>query len=142
MIMAASLCNVNRFKRKVILVTIVLALGAMLCAWAAAEEPFSLGPVTKPDDLRLLPANAWPPPESAGGELLIKLFYLRGMLDALQYVEVAPKSTGKALKKLEGLNLQQLAALVDRFYLTDPRRRELPPAAVVLSVLPEQRRGK
>ncbi|MGD8562287.1 MAG: hypothetical protein PVG03_07125 [Desulfarculaceae bacterium] len=140
--MAASLCNVNQFKRKVILVINVLALGVMLCTWAGAEEPFAVAPVTKPDELRLLPANAWPPPESEGGEMLIKLFYLRGMLDALQYVEVAPKSTGKALKKLEGLNLQQLAALVDRFYLADPRRRDLPPAAVVLRILPEQRQGK
>ena len=118
----------------------LLCLLALLLAWegaAGAGEPYVVAPVRGAQDLRLLPANAWPPPEAEQGEMLLKLFYLRGLLDALQYVQVSPKSSAVALKELAGQDLQALAAAVDRYYLADPRRRELPPAAVLLRVLPQ-----
>ncbi len=120
-----------------------LALGlapAARPAWAA--EPFVVAPVKKAEDLRLLPAAAWPPPESDPAEMLIKLTYLRGVLDALQYAEVAPKSSSKVLRDLSGMSLNELAAEVDRYYLADPRRRELPPAAVLFRILAAQRDQK
>ena len=104
-----------------------------------AEGAFQVAPVEKPKDLRLLPSTAWPPPESDRGEMLLKLSYLRGLLDALQYVEVSPQSAGRVLKKLKGMNLHDLAAAIDRYYLKDPRRRELPPAAVLLRIIPQQK---
>jgi hypothetical protein len=58
-------------------------------------------------------------------------------MDAAQYAEVAPQTIGQVLRELEGKNLHELAAAVDRFYLDDPRRREVPPASVVFTVLPE-----
>jgi len=107
--------------------------------YAAAEAAFKVAPVEKPGDLRLLPSNAWSPPEADQGEMLLKLSYLRGLLDALQYVEVAPQSAGLVLKKLNGQDLHQLAAEIDRYYLKDPKRRELPPAAVLFRIIPEKK---
>jgi hypothetical protein len=114
----------------------------LLLAWAGAAgaaDTYQVQPVAKPEDLRLLPSSAWPPPEAEGPEMLMKLTYLRGMLDALQYAQVAPRGVGKALTGLAGMSLNQLAAALDQYYLADPRRRELPPAAVLMRILPEQR---
>jgi hypothetical protein len=105
---------------------------------ALAAEPFVVRPVTEPEDVRPLPASAWPPPEADQSDLLLKLAYLRGLLDAAQYAEVAPHIIGRVLARLEGKNLHQLAAEVDRYYLDDPGRRDVPPASVVLTVLPRQ----
>lgn len=106
---------------------------------SSADEAFKVAPVEKPKDLRLLPSTAWAPPESDRDEMLLKLSYLRGLLDALQYVEVSPQSADRVLKKLKGMNLHDLAAAIDRYYLKDPKRRELPPAAVLLRIIPEQK---
>ncbi|ADK83746.1 hypothetical protein Deba_0371 [Desulfarculus baarsii DSM 2075] len=103
---------------------------------AAAAEPFVIAPPTSGADLRLLPASAWGPPESDGGDMLLKLSYVRGMIDALAYAQVAPRGASQALEGLRGLNLAEAVAAIDRYYLTDPRRRDLPPAAVLLRVLP------
>jgi len=127
--------GVNKLKRESLLLILILLL-----AWpAVAAEPFVVAPVKKAEDLRLLPAAAWPPPESDPAETLIKLTYLRGMLDALQYAEVAPKGASRVLRDLSGMSLGDLAAAVDRYYLADPRRRELPPAAVLFRLMPDQR---
>jgi hypothetical protein len=124
-----------------LILALVLVLSPALGA-AQAAEPFVVAPVKKAEDLRLLPATAWPPPESDSAEMLIKLTYLRGLLDALQYVEVAPKSAAKTLQDLSGMSLTDLAAALDSYYLTDPRRRELPPAAVFFRMLAAQRGQK
>ena len=115
-----------------------MALG-LAPGWAVAADPYQVAPVEKGEDLRLLPASAWPPPDSDQAALLLKLTYLRGLMDALQYAQVAPKSTSQALQDLQGLDLNTLAAEVDRYYQADPRRRDLPPAAVVLRILPQNR---
>jgi len=114
----------------------IFFVSPLICAYA--DEAFKVAPVEKPGDLRLLPSNAWSGPEADQGEMLLKLSYLRGLLDALQYVEVAPQSAGLVLRKLSGLDLHQLAAEIDRYYLKDPRRRELPPAAVLFRIIPEK----
>ncbi len=106
---------------------------------AAAAQSFRVAPVEDPSAVRLLPATAWPPPESDQGQMLLKLSYLRGLLDALQYVEVAPRTAGRVLEKLKGMNLHELAAAIDRYYLLDPRRRDLPPASVLFRILPASR---
>ena len=111
----------------------------MIPGGAGAADPYQVTPVEKGDQLRLLPASAWPPPDADQAGLLLKLTYLRGLMDALQYAQVAPKSTSQALQDLKGLDLNTLATEVDRYYQADPRRRDLPPAAVVLRVLPQGR---
>lgn len=143
---------VNKLKRESLLpglppnhclaLALALFLGALWPAAAKAAEPFVVAPVKKAEDLRLLPATAWPPPESDSAEMLVKLTYLRGLLDALQYTEVAPKSAAKALQDLSGMSLTDLAAAMDAYYLADPRRRELPPAAVFFRMLAAQRGQK
>ena len=122
---------------KVIRYACLLVACALAVPAAQAGEPFKVAPVKKAGDMKLLPASAWPPPESAQGEMLVKLFYLRGVLDALQYAELAPQTASALLTKLAGKTLTELAAEMDRYYLADPRRRELPPAALLIRVLPD-----
>ncbi|MFH1059336.1 MAG: hypothetical protein V1797_11755 [Pseudomonadota bacterium] len=116
----------------------LLGLILGLAGVAPAADPYVVAPVDKADQMRLLPASAWPPPEAEQGGLLLKLSYLRGLMDALQYAQVSPKATAEALNQLKGMDLNALAAAVDRYYLADPRRRDLPPAAVILRILPQQ----
>ena len=121
---------------------LLAALWAPLWASPAAaggSKPFRAAPVKDAASLRLLPARAWPPPESDQEQMLLKLSYLRGILDALQYAEVAPKTAGRLLKDIQGMDLSEIAAAIDRYYLADPRRRDLPPAAVLFRVLPGAR---
>lgn len=136
MALTAFKVNMGRWARPLAALLAVLCL-FNLSAWAA--EPFTVQPVEKPQQLRLLPASAWPPAESDHGEMLLKLSYLRGLIDALQYVELSPQSSGQVLAGLKGLGLNELAAAVDLYYLKDPRRRELPPAAVLFRLLPDLR---
>jgi len=117
----------------------ILIILLALAPAASAQEPYMVKPVQNPDQVRPLPASAWPPAESNQSDLLLKLAYLRGVLDALQYAEVAPKTIGKVLKDLEGMDLHQIAAAIDRYYLADPRRRSMPPASVLFRVLPRER---
>lgn len=127
--------TVNKLKiGAVILFGLLLWLGP---APARAEEPYVVGPVQSAQDLRLLPASAWHPGDADQNEMLLKLSYLRGVLDALQYVQLAPKSSSQALNQLKGLGLGELAASLDQYYLDDLRRRELPPISVLLRILPE-----
>lgn len=127
--------TVNKLKAGgVILFGLLLWLGT---GPARAEEPYVVAPVQGAQDLRLLPASAWHPGDADQNEMLLKLSYLRGVLDALQYVQLAPKSSSQALTELKGLGLGELAASLDQYYLADPRRRELPPISVLLRILPQ-----
>lgn len=131
--------SINRGKvNKIALAATAAALFSLLAAAAlcAGEAGYVVRPVAKPADVRLLSARAWPPPESDKGEMLLKLSYLRGLMDALQYTELAPSTAGQVLEHYKGRGLAELAAQIDRFYLRDPSRRDLPPAAVLFRVLP------
>jgi hypothetical protein len=127
--------SVNRLKMGAVI------LFALLLGWspalAPAEEPYVVSPVHGPQDLRLLPAAAWHPADADQNEMLLKLSYLRGILDALQYAQVAPKSSAQALSQLQGQGLGELVSAIDQYYLADPRRRELPPISVLLRILPQ-----
>jgi hypothetical protein len=127
--------SVNRLQAGTVIL-FVLALGWPLAA-ARAEEPYLVSPVHNAQDLRLLPASAWHPADADQNEMLLKLSYLRGILDALQYLQVAPKSSAQALNQLQGQGLGELVAAMDQYYLADPRRREIPPISVLLRILPQ-----
>lgn len=116
---------------------LLVLLGLLLCLppAAAAGGGYVVAPVDKGADLRLLTSEAWPPPEGSKADILIKLAYLRGIMDALQYLELAPRSAGRVLAAYQGLSLQDLAARIDAFYLADPRHRNLPPAVVLFRLL-------
>ncbi|MBI5524443.1 MAG: hypothetical protein HY910_17600 [Desulfarculus sp.] len=117
----------------------MILFGLLLCLAAApagAEDPYVVAPVQGAQDLRLLPASAWHPGDADQNEMLLKFSYLRGVLDALQYVQLAPKSSTQALTQLKGLSLGELAASLDQYYLADPNRKD-PPIAVLLRILPE-----
>lgn len=120
-------------------ICLALAVVAVLASGAwAAQEAFVINRPGSGAELRLLPAEAWGPPEADGGNMLLKLSYIRGMIDALSYAQVAPRGSGQALEQLRGQSLSDVVAAIDRYYLADPRRRDLPPAAVLLRILPQQ----
>ncbi len=130
---------INRVNRLWIVPTCLLLTWfcwLLVTSSARAGDSFTVRPVKQVSDLRLLPAQGWPPPGGDPGANLLKLSYLRGLIDALQYAEVAPETAGKSLQALQGLDLVRLAAAIDKYYAADPRRRELPPAAVFFRILP------
>lgn len=132
--MAFIVTSVNRLKLgAVILFAVALGWPPAACR---GEEPYLVSPVHGPQDLRLLPASAWHPADADQNEMLLKLSYLRGILDALQYVQVAPKSAATALSQLQGQGLGELVSALDQYYLADPHRKELPPISVLLRILP------
>lgn len=134
--MADYISRVNRLWMISLTLLFGVALATLGTISARADDSFIVRPVKQVSDLRLLPAQGWPPPGTDPGAKLLKLSYLRGLIDALQYTEVAPETAGKSLKALQGLDLNRLAQAIDKYYAADPRRRELPPAAVFFRILP------
>lgn len=114
---------------------VVLMLGLSILQPAWAKDSFLINPVEKPEEMRLLPAYTWPNMEDSEQGKLLKISYLRGMIDALQYAQLAPKTTGKTLQRLKGLSLNQLAEKLDNFYCEHPEKKDIPPAAVVVLYL-------
>lgn len=129
------------FVKIVNLLRVWASLGCLLALFlpalpANAQQRYVVAPLNQPSQMRLLPSEAWPPPASGAGEMFVKLSYLRGVMDALQYAQVAPRQCGKVLELLAGRDLTSLAARIDTYYAKDPRRRELPPATVLIRILP------
>jgi hypothetical protein len=100
----------------------------------AGEQPFTVKPVNIPQEVRLLASQAWPEGGSQE-ELIFKLAYLRGLLDAWQIASLAPQAAREALSDLEGLSLQDLAAAVDAYYKAGSPNRSLPPGSVILRAI-------
>jgi hypothetical protein len=140
--MAQNASVVNKIQVSVIIWSVIIAIMCQFSGIAQAKGAYTVSPVEKSGDVRLLPSQAWPPPEADHGQLLIKLYYLRGILDALQYVELDPDSAARTLRALKGLELNRLAGEVDKYYLSDPKHRDTPPAAVVLRILSAAKTGK
>ena len=105
----------------------------------AALKPFVIDQPKEAAQLRLLPSGAWMPAQDDGGNMLLKLAYIRGMVDALAYTHLAPKASAEVLPQLSGMDLNQVAAAVDAYYAADAKHRQLPPAAVIMRILPKQR---
>jgi hypothetical protein len=133
--MAKNPSVVNKIPCSVLVLALFVALLSLSAGIIRAEEAFRLGPVSDPGQIRLLPAQAWPPPEADQGDTLLKFYYLRGLVDALQYTQIDPETPARALEALKGLDLNQLAVQVDGYYLTHPENASLPPASVLLKVL-------
>ena len=114
----------------------VLAIAALLGLplAARAEAPFVVKPVNEPEEVRLLASGSWPSGNSQG-ELMFKLAYIRGLVDALQLAALAPQASNQALNDLEGLSLYELAKAVDDYYGVDDQHSEIPPSSVILRII-------
>jgi hypothetical protein len=100
----------------------------------ADGQSFVVKPVELPQEARLLASQAWPG-GSSQEELIFKLAYLRGLLDAWQISSMAPQAAREVLSDLAGLSLQDLAAAVDAYYEASPANRGLPPGSVILRAI-------
>lgn len=127
---------VNALTRLSLAGAAILLLGGL---GMAALKPFVIGQPKEAAQLRLLPSEAWGPAGDQGGNMLLKLAYVRGMVDALAYTHLAPKASAQVLPQLSGMDLNQVAAAIDDYYAADPKHRLLPPAAVLMRILPQQR---
>jgi len=125
-----------------------LLLGAALIfssAWpASAEEKFVIKPINDAAEIKTFSSQGWlsmeglPPKD----HYLLKISYLRGFMDAIQFAEIAPGQTTQVLEDLNGLDLKELADQIDKFYQDNPQYQSYSPAVVVLVILPRIKAGK
>jgi hypothetical protein len=106
----------------------------------AGNAPFVVKDIDRPEQARLLSSEAWPN-GSSQEEVIFKLAYVRGLLDAWQISALAPQAARQALRDLEGLSLQDVAEAVDAYYRANPAHYALPPGSVILRII-AQYRGK
>ena len=133
---------VNKIRTIVLISALFVAVFSLFTGFTRANEAFRLGPITDPAQIRMLPAQAWPPPEADQGDTLLKFYYLRGLVDALQYTQIDPEASARTLDALKGMDLNDLTVQVDGYYLTHPEDSSLPPAAVVLKALSNPKKAK
>lgn len=130
--------------RKIFSALFLLA-GLALCPVSLlAQETYVIGPVNESADIRAFSAQGWlsmqglPPKD----HYLLKISYLRGFLDAIQFAEIAPGQTTKLLDDFKGVNLKELADQVDQFYQDYPQYQSYSPAVVILVILPRIKGGQ
>ncbi|MBW1713830.1 MAG: hypothetical protein JRJ59_11845, partial [Deltaproteobacteria bacterium] len=76
-----------------------------------AQETYVIQPVNDSSEIKAFSSQGWltmkglPPKD----HYLLKISYLRGFLDAIQFAEVAPGQTTQALDELKGMDLKKLA---------------------------------
>lgn len=122
----------------------LLATALFQAPAASAQETYTIQPVEEVAQIKSFPSQGWlamdglPPKE----HYLIKISYLRGFLDAIQYAEVAPGQTTQILDNFSGQNLKQLADQIDKFYHDHPEYQSYSPAVVMLVILPRIKAGK
>ncbi|MDR1397341.1 MAG: hypothetical protein LBJ14_06385 [Desulfarculales bacterium] len=104
----------------------------------AESIPFVVKDIDRPEQARLLSSQAWPDGKGQE-EIMFKLAYVRGLLDAWQIASLAPQAARQALRDLDGLNLQELAEAVDAYYRADPAHYALPPGSVILRIIAQYR---
>ena len=123
----------NSVKKCALLLLICLINTAFCPAWA--DNGFTIKPVEEAAQVRLLAAEAWPTTNEQT-ELVFKLAYVRGLLDAWQLAAVAPKSSQAVLDSLQGINLNELVYALDNYYQQEQAEPKLPPASVILRIIP------
>ncbi|MBW2618055.1 MAG: hypothetical protein JRC92_04190 [Deltaproteobacteria bacterium] len=124
---------------------LLLLAGLTLCPVnLLAQETYVIGPVNESADIRAFSAQGWlsmqglPPKD----HYLLKISYLRGFLDAIQFAEVAPGQTTNMLDDFKGGNLKELADQIDQFYQNYPQYQSYSPAVVMLVILPRIKAGQ
>ncbi len=122
-----------------------LLLAAMMWPQSClAQETYVIQPVSDSSEIKAFSSQGWltmqglPPKD----HYLLKISYLRGFLDAVQFAEVAPGQTTSILDDLKGLDLKQLADEIDKFYQDHPQYQSYSPAVVTLVILPRIKAGK
>ena len=130
---------------RILLCSLLLLAGLTLYPVSLlAQETYVIGPVNESADIRAFSSQGWlsmqglPPKD----HYLLKISYLRGFLDAIQFAEVAPGQTTKMLDDFKGVNLKELADQIDQFYQDYPQYQSYSPAVVMLVILPRIKAGK
>lgn len=122
--------------KKFSVTTLIFCFLSLLPILAVADNGYVVAPVQSSDQVRLLSAQAWPHGTDSA-ELMFKLAYIRGLLDAWQLASVAPKTTAALLQDLAGLSLTELVAAVDSYYQLEEKNRLIPPSSIILRIIPQ-----
>ena len=128
---------VKKFAWLAIVILIIANTACPVCGQGA----YVLQPVREVEDVRLLAAGAWPFP-GEHTELMFKLAYMRGLLDAWQLSSLMPTASSQVLHDLQGLNIMDLVGAVDNYYAQTPQNQQIPPSSFILRILPQLRRAE
>jgi hypothetical protein len=129
--------------RRVIAAFICLAVSAWLILAPAAAQRYRLRVLKGPQDFQLLSSKTWASFKHFGAEeeYRLKIAYLRGFFDALQYAQVAPWRAKSVFVDLKGQDLNAIVTKINDFYDRYPQYRNYTPATVILVILPRIKKG-
>jgi hypothetical protein len=122
-------------------------LGIVILIIAASAYPvrsqnaYVVQPVREVESARLLAASAWPP-QGEHTELMFKLAYVRGLLDAWQLSSLMPKASTQVLHDLQGLTIMDIVSALNNYYAQTPQNQQIPPSSFILRILPQMRRDE
>ena len=129
--------------KRCLTIVIMLSLIVVSLSWSRSESRYRLRPLKSESDLQLLGSKTWASFSkfSPEDEYRLKIAYLRGFFDALQYAQVAPLKAKNVFLALKGADLNTLVTRVNEFYQRYPRHRGYTPASVILFILPRLLKG-
>jgi hypothetical protein len=118
---------------------IVILIVADTASPACGQSAYVVQPVQEVESVSLLAAGAWPL-QGEHTELMFKLAYIRGLLDAWQLSSLMPKASSQVLHDLQGLSIMEVVGALDNYYAQTPQNQQIPPSSFILRILPQLRR--
>ena len=109
-----------------------------------SQDDYIIGPINGSGSIKSLPVRNWLTSGALGPDIhyRAKLAYIRGFLDAVQFVELTPGQTTEILDDLKGLTIAQTTAKIDELYTKQPKLQSYSPAVVVIFMLPRVMGGQ
>ena len=112
------------------------------------EEKARIKPIKSLEDIGVLPSEAFIAEGLAPIEKgVVQMAYVRGFFDAIQIVSGLShtgnfrKAPYAILSELEGMDYEQVADTIIKFYADYPQYRDYHPSFVIMYVLPRLRKG-
>jgi hypothetical protein len=129
--------------RRVITALICVGASVFLFAAPSVAQRYRLRVLKGPQDFQLLSSKTWASFRHFGTEeeYRLKIAYLRGFFDALQYAQIAPWRAKNVFVALNGLDLNAIVTKINDFYDRYPQYRTYTPATVILVILPRLQKG-
>ncbi|MBU1740417.1 MAG: hypothetical protein KKC37_02650 [Proteobacteria bacterium] len=129
--------------KRVVVALVLVSVAAGLIVGPAPAQRYRLRALRGEQDFQLLSSKTWASFKHFGAEdeYRLKIAYLRGFFDALQYAQVAPWRAKNVFVALKGQDLNAIVTKINDFYAQYPQHRQYTPATVILIVLPRLKKG-
>jgi len=129
--------------KRVVLALVLISVAASSIVDSAPAQRYRLRVLRGEQDFQLLSSKTWASFKHFGAddEYRLKIAYLRGFFDALQYAQVAPWRAKNVFVALKGQDLNAIVTKINDFYARYPQHRQYTPATVILIVLPRLSKG-